>query len=242
MRNFTGLEIVNGLCTAVGFHLDAVWLFSQQKKMQWRCDESLLLTYKALVCMALGVISTLCTSAHAGVSVDRIRVDLDKSQTLYFSNTGDQAVRYEVVVSAWSSAGEVTTRDILVYPPVIQIPPNGKQAVKLVAKVTPTENQGTYRLLFKAVEGAGLGISIPVFIPSNRPDAKPQVMVRRAGADIELVNAGPVTERITQARTGTTWKGMLVYVLPHSTALVRDSLIDEFRGDNGNYPSMPSKP
>jgi P pilus assembly chaperone PapD len=205
-------------------------------------DWCVLLVSKVRAYTAIGILSILCTSIHAGVSVDRIRVDLDKSQTLYFTNTGDNAVRYEVIVSSWSSAGEVPSRDILVYPPVIQIPPKGKQAVKLVAKVASAANQGTYRLLFKAIEGAGLGISIPVFIPSTLPNAKPQISIHRAGDDIELRNDGPVTERITQARIGTSWIGMLVYVLPRSTALIKDALIEEFRGDSGNYPSAISKP
>jgi P pilus assembly chaperone PapD len=210
--------------------------------MQWQPKGSLLSVSKALVYAAIGFFSILCTSTRAGVSVDRIRVDLDKSQTLYFTNTGDEPVRYEIIVSSWSSAGEVPTRDILVYPPVIQIPPKGKQAVKLVAKVAPAANQGTYRLLFKAIEGAGLGISIPVFIPSTLSNAKPQISIRRTGEDIELRNDGPVTERITQARTGTSWNGMLIYVLPRSSASVKDALIEEFRGDSGNYPSTITKP
>ncbi len=160
--------------------------------------------------------------AHA-TGTDRLRVDLDKpSQTLTFSSTDKGIARYEVAVLKWTQDSQSPTREVLAYPPVFEVQPGGKQAIKVLSRVPRGPVEGTYRLMIRAIEGGSISFSLPVFVPPTDPGAKPVVAVTRGdeGA-LRVANTGAVTELITGYRDADGKRSTMLYVLPGSSAELR---------------------
>ncbi len=132
---------------------------------------------------ALGVFSTMTGIAAASTfNISPIRADLSASRhtaVLRITNAEDDPVVVEVRVVAWSQqSGEehfVDTRDVLATPPVMQIPANTEQVVRIALRREPDPTQElTYRVIFEEVPQAApkgftglrmaLRLSIPVFV------------------------------------------------------------------------------
>lgn len=174
-------------------------------------------------------------SATAGVGPNAIRIELNKpSKTIQFESTESQPVRFEAVVHKWTAEGLQPTKDVIAYPPVFTVAPDSKQAVKIMARTPRGEVEGTYRLVFKAIEGAGVNISVPVFLPPAIP-GKSIIEAKREGGVITLTNTGNVTERITKTYQGGKQipADVLLYVLPGQTVRIDDTShqIERLAGD-----------
>ena len=113
--------------------------------------------------------------------------------TLWLSNTGRQPLQAQVRLFSWTQdgGGEVLlpTRDMAVSPPLLEVPPFGRQRVRVVrlaAGAPATET--AYRLVVDelphaasaddAVDGSLLRYSIPVFLLPAPPPAGPQLSAR----------------------------------------------------------------
>jgi fimbrial chaperone protein len=132
---------------------------------------------------ALGLCSALMGNATASTfNISPIRADLSGSQhtaVLHITNAEDDPVVIEVRVVAWSQDnGEehlIDTRELLATPPVMQIPANTEQVVRIALRREPDPTQElTYRVIFEEVPQAApknftglrmaLRLSIPVFV------------------------------------------------------------------------------
>lgn len=185
--------------------------------------------------LVAALLSILCGTATAGVGPNAIRIELNKpSKTIQFESTESQPVRFEAVVHKWTAEGLQPTKDVIAYPPVFTVAPDSKQAVKIMARTPRGEVEGTYRLVFKAIEGAGVNISVPVFLPPATP-GKAIVTAKREGGVITLTNTGTVTERITKTYQGGKQipADVLLYVLPGQTVRIDDTSyqIERLGGD-----------
>ena len=128
---------------------------------------------------------TCAAAMPAGASsfnISPIRAQLDsnhRTAALTLANADDSPVVVQVRVVNWSQKNGVEqledTRDILVTPPVLQIPANGQQIVRVALRRAPDPAQElTYRVIFEEVPQAApaefrglrvaLRLSIPVFV------------------------------------------------------------------------------
>lgn len=174
-------------------------------------------------------------TAAAGVGPNAIRVELKQpSKTIQFESTEQQPVRFEAAVHKWTAEGLQPTKEVIAYPPVFTVAPDSKQAIKVMARTPRGEVEGTYRLVFKAIEGAGVNISVPVFLPPAVP-GKAIVTAKRENGVITLTNTGTVTERITKTYMGGKQipADVLLYVLPGQTVRIDDTShqIERLGGD-----------
>jgi fimbrial chaperone protein len=132
---------------------------------------------------ALGLFSAMIGNAAASTfNISPIRADLSAGRhtaVLRITNAEDDPVVVEVRVVAWSQqSGEehlVDTRELLATPPVMQIPANTEQVVRIALRREPDPTQElTYRVIFEEVPQAApknftglrmaLRLSIPVFV------------------------------------------------------------------------------
>lgn len=185
--------------------------------------------------LAALLLAAIAGSASAGVGPNAIRVDLKQpSKTIQFESTEAAPVRFEAVVFKWTAEGLEPTKEVIAYPPVFTVAPESKQAIKILARKPRGEAEGTYRLVFKAIEGAGVNISVPVFLPPAAP-GKAVVSAKRENGVITLTNTGNVTERITKTYMGGKQipADVLLYVLPGQTVRIEDTerRIEKMTGD-----------
>jgi fimbrial chaperone protein len=137
----------------------------------------------------------LCVgAAHASsFNISPIRAELSgahRTEVLTLRNAEDEPVVVEVHVVQWSQEnGEEQledTRDVLVTPPVMQIPGNGEQIVRLALRREADANRElTYRVIFQEVPQAAapeftglrvaLRISIPIFVAPAHAQAKSEM-------------------------------------------------------------------
>jgi fimbrial chaperone protein len=122
-------------------------------------------------------------TAHASsFNISPIRAELSgthRTEVLTLRNAEDTPVVVEVQVVQWSQEkGEeqlADTRDILVTPPVMQIPGNGEQIVRVaLRRDADASRELTYRVIFQEVPQAAapdfmglrvaLRLSIPIFV------------------------------------------------------------------------------
>jgi fimbrial chaperone protein len=132
---------------------------------------------------AFGLLFAMIGSAAASTfNISPIRADLNASRhtaVLSITNAEEEPVVVEVRVVAWSQqSGEeqlVDTRELLATPPVMQIPANTEQVVRIALRREPDATQElTYRVIFEEVPQAApkgftglrmaLRLSIPVFV------------------------------------------------------------------------------
>lgn len=132
---------------------------------------------------AFGLFSAMIgTAAASTFNISPIRADLSASRhtaVLSITNAEDEPVVVAVRVVAWSQpSGEehlVDTRELLATPPVMQIPANTEQVVRIALRREPDPTQElTYRVIFEEVPQAApkgftglrmaLRLSIPVFV------------------------------------------------------------------------------
>jgi fimbrial chaperone protein len=117
----------------------------------------------------------------------------EDSASLWLSNTGPQPLQAQVRLFAWSqdNGGEVltATRDLAASPPILEIPPLGRQRVRLVRLAqSPPTSETAYRLVVDELPtpnvppagptGQLLRYSIPVFALPATPTAASRLVAR----------------------------------------------------------------
>lgn len=119
----------------------------------------------------------------------------DDSTSLWLSNTGRQPLQAQVRLFSWTQdgGGEVLepTRELAVSPPLLEVPPLGRQRVRLVRLGTGAPAAETaYRLVVDelpdrrpgpaaaAAEGSLLRYSIPVFLQPSAPTSASRLSAR----------------------------------------------------------------
>jgi fimbrial chaperone protein len=140
--------------------------------------------------------------------------------SLWLSNTGQQPLQAQVRLFAWTQdgGGEVLapTRELAVSPPLLEVPPLGRQRVRLVRLGTGTPVAETaYRLVVDELPGdrtaasataapvnALLRYSIPVFVQPLAPAAASRLSARieqdmAGGRRLRLDNSGERHARIS---------------------------------------------
>lgn len=146
-------------------------------------------------------------AVQAGVfSVVPVRIYMtprDRAVAITVSNEGDSPMVLQAEINTWrqkpdGSDEQVATEDLILSPPILKLPPKGRQVVRL-ARVNPADlsNQLSYRLILREVPEVtaprepavqipiSLALSMPVFI--TPPAAKRQVACDAArGADKAL--------------------------------------------------------
>jgi fimbrial chaperone protein len=146
-------------------------------------------TGSALLALLLSV-----GAAHASsFNISPIRAELSgahRTEVLTLRNAEDTPVVIEVHVVQWSQEnGEEQvrdTRDVLVTPPVMQIPGNSEQIVRIaLRRDADPSRELTYRVIFEEVPQAAaadftglrvaLRLSIPIFVAPARAAAKSEM-------------------------------------------------------------------
>jgi fimbrial chaperone protein len=126
-------------------------------------------------------------------NISPIRAELSnghRTEALTIMNAEDSPVVIQIRVVSWSqkSGSEQLedTRELLATPPVLQIPANGQQIVRVALRREPDPSQElTYRVIFEEVPQAApkdftglrvaLRLSIPVFVAPARGKASADV-------------------------------------------------------------------
>jgi len=141
-----------------------------------------------LACFFLAAPATAST-----FNISPIRAQLTaghRTEALTLINADDSPVVVQVRVVSWSQKSGAEqledTRELLVTPPVLQIPANGQQIVRVALRRDPDPAQElTYRVIFEEVPQAApkdftglrvaLHLSIPVFVAPAHGKASPQL-------------------------------------------------------------------
>lgn len=188
-------------------------------------------------------------SFAASLQVSPITLELqarEPAQGLWLSNSGAQPLQAQVRVYAWAQEnGEDVlkpTKDLVVSPPMLTIPPGQRQIVRLVrvgAGQMPPATEKTYRVVIDelpvalGVEGDGvkfvLRYSVPAFIApaaqgSQAASVQWDLQEGAEGPVLAARNSGNIRAKITTvsatARNGKTvvlTDGLYGYVLAGST-------------------------
>lgn len=196
-----------------------------------------LFTVAALTCGA---------AAASGLQVSPVTLTLQPTQNaegLWLSNTGDNVVNAQVRVYRWTQEGGedklTPSRGLLVSPPMLQLPAEGRQLIRAIRVGAPPSGAGAaeeaYRVIIDElpVDTQGkkglqfvLRYSVPIFIePAGAPASAPQLtwMLRQeAGkAVLEVVNSGGSHAQLADlsftdsaGRHTAVHAGLLGYVLP----------------------------
>lgn len=142
----------------------------------------------------------LASPAYAGLfSVSPVRIYMtpqDRATALTINNDGDEFLVMQADVYDWkqkpNGEDELTlTQDMLVYPPIIKVPPKSHQVVRLARLVPMTQSsQATYRLVMREIPEVhhtqkqlamtvALAFSMPVFITPVNAKSKLDCNVER---------------------------------------------------------------
>ena len=139
------------------------------------------MTFFRLLCLTTCVAGAAPALASS-FNISPIRVELAsgrRTEALTLRNADDAPVVVQVQVVAWSQKDGAdqfdATREMLVTPPVLQIPGNGEQIVRVALRGQPDRSQElAYRVVFEEVPQAAptaftglrvaLRISVPIFI------------------------------------------------------------------------------
>ena len=144
--------------------------------------------FALLACVAIAA-----PAAASTFNISPIRAQLTgshRTEALTLINADDSPVVVQVRVVSWSQKDGTEqledTRELLATPPVLQIPANGQQIVRVALRRDPDPAQElTYRVVFEEVPQAAakdftglrvaLRLSIPVFVAPAHGKANPQV-------------------------------------------------------------------
>lgn len=161
------------------------------------------------------------------------------AQALWLTNSGDHELRAQVRAYKWSQAGGKDALDptqaLVASPPMLAVPPGGRQLVRVIRTGQDTAaGEQTYRLLvdelpLEAAKGTGvtyvLRYSVPVFVgASGTPSLKWSGTPGRDTLELTVSNAGTAHAQIRDVdlvQPGTApvaiVPGLLGYVLPGAT-------------------------
>jgi fimbrial chaperone protein len=143
---------------------------------------------------AITLLLVTALSAHASTfSISPVRANLSqahRTEALTLLNPEDAPVVVQVKIVSWSqkdgSERLDETREVLVTPPVLQIPANGQQIVRVALRRDPDPGEElSYRVIFEEVPQAApkeftglrvaLRLSIPIFVAPAQGHAMAQV-------------------------------------------------------------------
>lgn len=201
-----------------------------------------------IVVRSVVMISALLASVAinaAGLQVSPVTLTLQPTQQadgLWLSNTGDSQLNAQARVFRWTQvAGEERlepTRGLLVSPPMLQLPVEGRQLMRVIRSGSPPAgtSEEAYRVLIDelplppattpteaSTAGAGKGLnfvmrhSLPIFVfPEGAPPSPPQLKwaLRREGAQavLEVANSGGTHAQLAElAFTDTAGQRTLVH-------------------------------
>jgi fimbrial chaperone protein len=152
-------------------------------------------------------------AAASTFNIAPIRAELGvghRTEALTLTNVEDEPVVVDVRVVAWSQRNGQEqldeTRELLVTPPVLQIPAKGEQIIRVALRREADPAQElTYRVIFDEVPQAApvafnglrvaLRLSVPVFVAPSRGRAAPNVAwdahaLADGGLEIAATNRG----------------------------------------------------
>jgi fimbrial chaperone protein len=176
-------------------------------------------TFFRLLCIAT-CIAGAAPALASSFNISPIRVELAsgrRTEALTIKNADEAPVVVQVHVVAWSQKDGVdqydATREMLVTPPVLQLPANGEQIVRVALRGQPDRSQElAYRVVFEEVPQAApagftglrvaLRLSVPIFIApaAGKPHADlAWEMHALPGGEVEVAatNSGSAHSHVT---------------------------------------------
>jgi fimbrial chaperone protein len=172
----------------------------------------------AAAALALAVFAN-CAAGTFSVTPVRIYMNpKDRAVAVTITNDGGDPVALQAELFTWSQNVDGSdelqmTDDLILSPPIIKLPPNAKQVVRLArAKPTQVNRQLTYRLVMRQIPEAvqpkdniqvpiALALSMPVFI--TPPAARPKIAcegerIEGALLRVRCANSGSAYTQVRQ--------------------------------------------
>jgi fimbrial chaperone protein len=182
----------------------------------------------------------LNTSFAQQVSVAPLRVTFktdQQSEIVTIRNTSKQAFTIQPKVMRWSQKDgqdiHEATRDVIVAPPIVEVPAGETQVIRLALKRPPeAKTELTYRLFIQQVmapqkfNSTGLSfawnLSLPVFVAPTDASIAPSLQwsgaVNGKTMSLTAVNAGTAHIQVKKIRVetsaGVSESGQMFYLLP----------------------------
>lgn len=160
----------------------------------------------------------ICSTGANAQSLQLYPVTLElvgqqRAASLVITNTDTRASIVQVRAFLWKQAADgdelTPTRQLVLSPPITEIPPGGTQVVRLLLREPPGASEGAYRILIDGLPPAtgqsgvrmGLRFSVPVFVATRaglEPDLSFRVEVLADGtAELVARNQGQKHARVT---------------------------------------------
>jgi fimbrial chaperone protein len=147
------------------------------------------------------VMLVLCATAAQAVTISPVVVELSPSRqiaTITFTNPGEQSLRYQTQAMVWSQADGVDhreiTNDLIVVPPIAEIPPGARQIFRVTLRTNATGQEQAYRLIFeditKTSASADQEVAIHLLVNHDLP-----VFVAAAGNPQPQLQLGPCLDK-----------------------------------------------
>lgn len=149
-----------------------------------------------------GMLGLTCATAYA-VSISPVLVELTPARrvvSITFTNPGDQALRYQTQVMAWTQVLGVDRREptdeLIVAPPIAEIAPGGSQIFRVALRGPATGREQTYRVIFEdvtevsAADPATDQLAVHLQIAHDLP-----VFVAAAGNPQAQLHVGPCLDK-----------------------------------------------
>jgi fimbrial chaperone protein len=166
---------------------------------------------RALLLLGCGL--TMAPALASTFNISPIRAQLSgahRTEALTLTNVEDAPVVIQVHVVSWSQKDGVEqledTRELLSTPPVLQIPANSQQIIRVALRREPDPTQElTYRVIFEEVPQAApkdfsglrvaLRLSVPIFVAPLQGKANAQVLwqsrwLSNGQLEVAAVNSG----------------------------------------------------
>ena len=184
-------------------------------------------------------------AAASGLQVTPVTLTLEQTQRaegIWLSNSGDNPINAQVRVFRWSQSSYkdqlAASQGLVISPPMLTIPPGGKQLIRVIRTGSPAKVEDAYRLSINELPQSAakknnlqfvLHYSVPVFIqPPGVTDtyAKLQWQIKHSEgrAWLEVSNQGDGHAQLSEVNIITVsgsrrniTPGLLGYVLPGST-------------------------
>ncbi|MGL5698106.1 MAG: fimbrial biogenesis chaperone [Kluyvera sp.] len=199
---------------------------------------------RALACLC-GIALMSSAAVAGGLQVTPVSLNLQTSQRaegIWLSNSSDSPINAQVRVFSWNQSGYsdqlAASQGLVISPPMLTLPPGGRQLIRVIRTGPPTTVEDAYRLSINELPPSNLKkntlqfvlhYSVPVFIqPPGATDtfAKLRWQIQRSGgrAYLEVNNQGDGHAQLSEVSIITAagsrkniTPGLLGYVLPGST-------------------------
>lgn len=184
-------------------------------------------------------------AAASGLQVTPVTLTLEQTQRaegIWLSNSGDSPINAQVRVFRWSQSSYqdqlAASQGLVISPPMLTIPPGGKQLIRVIRTGSPAKVEDAYRLSINELPQSAakknnlqfvLHYSVPVFIqPPGVTDtyAKLQWQIQHSDGRtwLEVSNQGDGHAQLSEVNIITAsgsrrniTPGLLGYVLPGAT-------------------------